>query len=73
MTEWSQCPDVERVPGKVSGAWLVKGTRLPVSAILEHADDYTPEEIAAEIFEGVSPEVVRRIIDFARLHAPSSA
>jgi uncharacterized protein (DUF433 family) len=63
--DWSQCPDVERIPGKVSGAWLVKGTRLPVWAILENADDHTPEEIANEIFEGVTPETVRRIIIFA--------
>ncbi len=32
MIDWSRCPDVERIPGKVSGAWLVKGTRLPVWA-----------------------------------------
>ena len=32
MLDWSQCPAVERVPGKVSGAWLFKGTRVPVKA-----------------------------------------
>jgi uncharacterized protein (DUF433 family) len=69
--DWSECSDVERIPGKVSGAWLVKGTRLPVWAILENAEDHTPEEIANEIFEGVTPETVRRIIRFARQHAPS--
>ena len=30
MLDWSQCPAVERVPGKVSGEWLFKGTRVPV-------------------------------------------
>jgi uncharacterized protein (DUF433 family) len=69
--DWSDCSDVERIPGKVSGSWLVKGTRLPVWAILENAEDHTPEEIANEIFEGVTPETVRRIINFARQHAPS--
>ena len=59
--------------GKVSGAWLVKGTRLPVWAIMNHADEFTPDEIANEIFEGVSPDTVRRIIEFARQHEPSSA
>ena len=29
MLDWSQCPAVERVPGKVSGDWLFKGTRVP--------------------------------------------
>jgi len=32
--DWSKCADVERIPGKVSGSWLVQDTRLPVSAIL---------------------------------------
>ncbi|MDB5398336.1 MAG: hypothetical protein QOD93_2317 [Acetobacteraceae bacterium] len=71
MTDWSACPDVERIPGKVSGAWLVKNTRLPVDAILIHADEFTPEEIATEIFEGVTPETVRRVIAFARRRAPT--
>jgi len=66
--DWSQCALVERIAGKVSGAWLVKGTRLPVWAIMNHADDYTPEEIATEIFPGVSADVVRQIIEFAKSH-----
>ena len=32
MTDWSKCQAVESVPGKVSGAWVFKDTRLPVSA-----------------------------------------
>jgi len=39
---------------------------------MNHADDYTPEEIANEIFEGVTVETIRRIIDFARQHEPAS-
>jgi uncharacterized protein (DUF433 family) len=66
--DWAQCDLVERIVGKVSGAWLVKGTRLPVWAIMHHADDYTPEEIATEIYPGVPADVVRRIIAFARAH-----
>jgi uncharacterized protein (DUF433 family) len=67
------CPDVERIQGKVSGAWLVKGTRLSVDAILANADDYTSEEIATEIFQGVTPEVARRIVGFARQHVVTAA
>ena len=36
VLDWSQCPAVERVPGKVSGAWLFKDTRLPVSIVFEN-------------------------------------
>jgi uncharacterized protein (DUF433 family) len=50
----------------------VKDTRLPVWAILENADDHTPEEIANDVLEGVAPETVRRITIFARLHAPAA-
>lgn len=71
--DWKNCPDVERIPGKVSGKWLVKGTRLPVDAILIHADEYTPEEIATELFQGITSETARRIIAFARQHAPHPA
>lgn len=27
--DWSQCPDVESVPGKMSGAWVLKGSTTP--------------------------------------------
>jgi uncharacterized protein (DUF433 family) len=73
MIDWSQCPDAERIPGKVSGAWLVKGTRIPVQAVLDNADDFTPEDMAAEIYEGLPVESARRIIAFARQHAPHPA
>ena len=36
--DWSQCPAVESVPDKVSGAWVLKGTRMPVSAIFENLE-----------------------------------
>ncbi|MGA2986323.1 MAG: hypothetical protein ABSG32_21175 [Terriglobia bacterium] len=34
--DWSQCPAVESMPGKVSGAWVLRGTRMPVMAIFEN-------------------------------------
>ena len=36
MTDWSKCPAVERVPGRVSGNWVFTGTRLPVYALFEN-------------------------------------
>ena len=38
MTDWSKCPVVESVPGRVSGAWVFKGTRLPVAALFENLE-----------------------------------
>ncbi len=70
--DWSESPDVERIPGKVSGTWLVKGMRLPVDAILLHAHEYTREEIATELYQGICPETVRRILAFTEA-LPSAA
>jgi uncharacterized protein (DUF433 family) len=36
--DWSQCPAVESIPGKVSGAWVLRGTRMPVSVIFENLE-----------------------------------
>ena len=36
--DWSQCPAVESIPGKVSGAWVFKDTRMPVSIMFENLE-----------------------------------
>jgi uncharacterized protein (DUF433 family) len=36
--DWSQCPAVESIPGKVSGAWVFKNTRMPVSLVFENLE-----------------------------------
>jgi len=72
MIDWSECPDVESVPGKVSGAWIVRGTRIPVQAVLDNAADYTPEQIVAEIYPSLPLDRARRVIAFARAHAPAA-
>ncbi len=44
--DWSQCPDVESIPGKLGGAWVFKDTRTPVSIVFENLEDgMTVEEI----------------------------
>jgi uncharacterized protein (DUF433 family) len=66
VIDWSQCPDVESVPGRCGGAWVVKDSRVIVeSCILGNAEDCSAEEIA-DMFE-VPVDAVRRILDFARL------
>jgi uncharacterized protein (DUF433 family) len=74
--DWSACADVERVPGKVSGAWLVKGTRIPADAVLDNADDgYSAEEIVAEIYPSLPLDRAKRILAYARErpHVPNPA
>jgi uncharacterized protein (DUF433 family) len=36
--DWSQCPTVESIPGKVSGAWVLRGTRTPVKTLFENLE-----------------------------------
>jgi uncharacterized protein (DUF433 family) len=66
--DWTECPDVERVPGKVSGQWVVTGTRILAVCVTENADDSTPEEID-DMFPGLGVDRARRIIEYARRHA----
>ncbi|MBI2440311.1 MAG: DUF433 domain-containing protein, partial [Lentisphaerae bacterium] len=37
--DWNTCPQVERQQGKVSGAWVFKGTRVPVRALFDNIED----------------------------------
>jgi uncharacterized protein (DUF433 family) len=70
MVDWTNCPDVEQVPGRCSGQPVVKGTRILVQGILDNAEDCTPEEIAGpDIYPELSVDLVRRILDFARTHS----
>jgi len=62
--DWSQCPAVESVPGKVSGAWVFRGTRMPVATVFENlADGMTIDELL-ETFQGLTREQVQAVLDF---------
>jgi uncharacterized protein (DUF433 family) len=70
--DWSKCDDVESVPGRVSGAWVIKGTRVPAQAIIDNAKaGFTAEQLVTEIFEGVPVERVRAVLRFAKIALPS--
>src|SRR5947208_15841817 len=61
--DWSQCPAVESIPGKVSGAWVFRGTRVPVSAIFENLKTSPIEEVLENFH--VTREQVQTVLDFA--------
>ncbi len=63
--DWSQCPAVESVPGKVSGAWVLKGTRMPVSVIFENLEAGASVDDIMQWYEGLSREQVKAVIEFA--------
>jgi uncharacterized protein (DUF433 family) len=62
--DWSQCPAVESIPGKVSGAWVFRGTRLPVSVIFENLEAGASIQEIAEWFD-VKPEQIKEVLEFA--------
>jgi len=61
--DWSQCPAVESIPGKRSGAWVFKGTRTPISVVFENLQDMTVDELVEEF--GVTREQVEAVLEFA--------
>ncbi|HEX7859412.1 MAG TPA: DUF433 domain-containing protein [Verrucomicrobiae bacterium] len=65
MINWSSCHAVERIPGKVSGAWLFKGTRLPVAALFENLNSGATIEDFLQWFEGVDRHHVEAVLEHA--------
>ena len=72
--DWSQCPAVESVPDRVGGAWVFKGTRLPVATVIENLEDLSVDEVKEQI--EVSRDQVAAGLEFGaeslRSAAPSA-
>ncbi|MCZ6546636.1 MAG: DUF433 domain-containing protein [Deltaproteobacteria bacterium] len=65
MLDWSTCSAVERDPQRVSGEWVFRGTRVPVSALFENLEDGVQITQFVEWFPGVTIEQVRAVLDHA--------
>ncbi len=63
MTDWSKCPAVESVPGKVSGNWVFKDTRLPVYALFENLEAGATIYDFIEWFGGVDESEVKAVLE----------
>ena len=62
--DWSQCPAVESIPGKVSGAWVFKGTRMPVSLVFENLEAGATIEEIMDWFHLTREQIVD-VLEFA--------
>ena len=60
--DWSRCPAVESIPGKVSGAWVFRGTRLPVATVIENLEDLSIEEVMEQF--DVTREQITEVLEF---------
>jgi len=65
VLDWNDCPVVERLPGKVSGEWLFRGTRVPVKALFENLEDGAHVDDFLEWFPGVTREQVEAVLQHA--------
>ena len=62
--DWSQCPAVESVPGRLSGAWVFRDTRMPVSAVFENIEAGASIEEIVEQFD-ITREQIVTVLEFA--------
>ena len=69
--DWSQCPAVESIPGKVSGAWVFRDTRLPVATVIENLEDLSVDEVMEQF--DVTREQIAAVLEFVALSLRDSA
>jgi len=65
MLDWNQCAEIERHPDVVSGAWVFKGTRVPVKALFENLEDGARVDDFIEWFPGVTRHQVEAVLELA--------
>jgi uncharacterized protein (DUF433 family) len=69
MIDWSTCPAVERDPDRVGGAWVFRGTRVPVAALFENVEDGARVSQFVEWFPGVARTSTRPVLKHVRRSA----
>ena len=73
MIDWSSCLAVERNSERVSGVWVFRGTRVPVSTLFENLEDGALVSHFVEWFPGVTMEQVRAVLEHAARSALAPA
>jgi uncharacterized protein (DUF433 family) len=64
VLDWSQCPAVESVPGRLGGAWVFRNTRMPVSAVFENLEAGASIKDIIEQFD-ITQEQINAVLEFA--------
>ena len=73
MIDWSSCSAVEQDPARVSGAWLFRGTRVPVAALFENLEDNASVHEFVDWFPGVTITQARVVLEYAARSAMAMA
>ncbi|WP_133512974.1 DUF433 domain-containing protein [Candidatus Thiosymbion oneisti] len=63
MNNWADCSAVEQDLRKVSGVWVFRGTRVPVSALFENLEDGAQLADFIDWFPGVTLQQVRAVLE----------
>ena len=63
--DWSRCAAVERVPGKVGGAWVLRGTRMPVATVFENLEAGASLDDLMSWYDGLDRKQLQAVIEFA--------
>jgi len=69
--DWSKCPAMESIHGKVSGAWVFRDTRLPVATVIENLEDLSVEEVMEQF--DVTREQITAVLEFVAQSLKESA
>ena len=69
MVDWNTCSSLELNPELVSGAWVFRGTRVPLVALFENLEDGVTINEFVELFPGVELTHARSVLE----HAAKSA
>jgi uncharacterized protein (DUF433 family) len=73
VIDWSSCPAVERDADRVSGAWVFRGTRVPVAALFKNLEDGALATQFVDWFPGVTLDQVRAVLEHAARSALAPA
>jgi len=71
MSTWENCEAVERHADRVGGAWIFRGTRVPIAALFENLRDGASIEEFLAWFPGVERSQVEAVLDSEALAARS--
>ena len=63
--DWAQCRAVESAPERLSGAWVFRGTRIPVVAVFENLEDGLTIDEVVGLYDGLRREQVQAVLEFA--------
>jgi uncharacterized protein (DUF433 family) len=65
MLDWEICPAVERSLNRVSGAWVFKNSRVPVTALFENLEEGATIDEFLKWLPGVTREQALAVLAHA--------